>query len=308
MPELLASKRRCWERLIANWPAFLERRRNWLAQQERQGVAPEQAAERILEDLFTVALDWTTADLNHQVQHADLLLSHNGMKYLLIEAKRPGALMWNRRAIEAALDQARRYAEEQHVRIVAISDGIMLYAANAEHGGLTDRVYASLDATQPSETLWWLSMHGIYRDVSAPVDAAPALLPESPSAGDTPLSVPIGGELLHSKYHLPARCFAFAASAADPATWKLPFCLCDGRPDPRRLPKAVAALLSNYRGTKVRGIPDRDIPEVLIRLARAAVQSGKMPWQCAQPAPIYQQLADALEQLNRLEELKNVPG
>jgi hypothetical protein len=73
MIEGLASYRRCRERMTANWPALLERRRERLAQQERHGTAAERVAENILEDLFTSVLDWSLCDINHQVGFADLL-------------------------------------------------------------------------------------------------------------------------------------------------------------------------------------------------------------------------------------------
>ncbi len=46
-------------------------------------------------DVFTHALDWTVADLNHQVGYADLVLTRLGIKYLVVETKRPSALAWH---------------------------------------------------------------------------------------------------------------------------------------------------------------------------------------------------------------------
>ncbi|MBI3304414.1 MAG: hypothetical protein HYZ72_20315, partial [Deltaproteobacteria bacterium] len=106
MPEELASYRRCVERIQTTWPTFLEKRKERLQQQERHGVAAEKVAENILEDLFTFVLDWSLADLNNQIGYADLVLTRLGVKYFLMEVKRPGALAWNRRAVEAALAQA----------------------------------------------------------------------------------------------------------------------------------------------------------------------------------------------------------
>jgi hypothetical protein len=77
----------------------------------------------------------------------------------------------------------------------------------------------------------------------------------------------------------------------------LPYLLADGTVDAKRLPKAVQSILSNYRGVKVSGIPEEAIPAVLTRLARAARQMGHMPPEAPNPAPIYRQLAEALEQL-----------
>ena len=102
----LASYRRCVDRINSTWPGFAEKRSARLVQQDRHGVAAEKVAENIIEDLFTEVLDWPISDLNNQVDYADLLLTSLGVKYLLIEIKRPGALAWNRKAVEAALNQA----------------------------------------------------------------------------------------------------------------------------------------------------------------------------------------------------------
>lgn len=204
--------------------------------------------------------------------------------------------------MEVALDQALRYADEQRVKCVGVSDGVMFYAANIEHGGLQDRIFVSLEAIEPQEGLWWVSLHGIYRPRKDPQDAALRLLPEI-SQERGPEVEPFDQILLHPKYKIPARCFAYIGRANDPKSWKLPYCLVDGSIDVKRLPKAIQAILSNYRGVKVSGIPEEDIPDVLVRLARAAVSIGKMPHQSGEPAPVYQQLADVLEQLGRLSEI-----
>lgn len=298
----LASYRRCVERVHSTWPAFLDKRGERLRQQERHGVAAEKVAENILEDLFTTVLDWSLGDLNNQVGYADLLLTRLGVKYLIIEVKRPGALAWNQRAVGAALDQARRYADEQKVKCVGVSDGIMFYAADIEHGGLHDRVFVSLDSHEPQESLWWLSVHGIYRPRSDREDAALRLLPEA--AQEKLMAGESGSEtLLHPKYNIPARCFAYVGDASDPRTWRLPYCLADGSIDSKRLPKAVQAILSNYRGTKVTGIPEQYIPDVLVRLACGAASVGKMPRQSGETAQVYEQLAAVLEQLGRLDDV-----
>jgi hypothetical protein len=295
----LASYARCQERLTANWREFSERRAQRLVQQERHGVAAEKVAENILEDLFTGALDWQLSDLNNQLGFADLVLTSQGVKHLVVELKRPGALAWNRRAVEAALAQACRYAAEQKVKQVAISDGYLLYSAELAHGGLQDRVYASLESAEPDEQLFWLSVHGIYRPRPASGAATLRLLPEheAPACVVEELSA---DALLHPKYQVPAACFAYVGNAAKPTTWKLPYRLADGSVDLRRLPKAVQAILSNYRGVKVSGIPEADIPDVLVRLACAAASLGKMPGQVGETAPVYHQLAEALDQESRL--------
>jgi hypothetical protein len=298
--EELASYRTCVRRIRENWPRFLRQRQERLVQQVRHGMASEKVAENILEDLFTVVLDWSLSDLNNQVDYADLVLTRLGLKYLIVEVKRPGALAWNRRAVDAALDQALRYAHEQKVRCVGISDGVMLYAADIQHGGLKDRVFVSLQDQDPPEQLWWLSVHGIYRPVETK-DAALRILPEEVEQAAALPSRP-EGEALHPKYKIPVRCFAHVGDANDFGTWKLPYRLADGSVDLKRLPKAIQSIISNYRGVKVSGIPEADIPEVLVRLARAAASLGKMPSQCEATAPAYRQLAEVLEQLGRLEE------
>jgi len=123
----------------------------------------EKVAENILEDLFTRVLDWILADVNLQVGRADIVLSELGIKRLVLEVKRPGALAWHRPAVGAALEQALGYAASQKVGAVAVSDGRMLYAADVAHGGLRDRLYVNLDVSEPPLQLWWLSVHGIYR-------------------------------------------------------------------------------------------------------------------------------------------------
>ena len=95
----LATYRRCIDHIRTNWEAFQHRREERLAQQDRYGVAAEKVAENILEDLLTLVLDWPLADINNQVDFADLVLTQLGIKYLVIEVKRPGALAWHRQAV-----------------------------------------------------------------------------------------------------------------------------------------------------------------------------------------------------------------
>ena len=304
IPESLASYRRCLDRINSTWPSFLQKRSDRLVQQKRHGAAAEKVAENILEDLLTEVLDWSISDINNQVGYADLLLTSMGIKYLLVEVKRPGSLAWNRRAVEVALDQALRYASDQKVKCVAVSDGVIIYAANIEHGGIKDRVFLSLESSEPLEVLWWLSVHGIYRPRDDLEDASLRLLPET--AEEIASRVEGSNEaLLHPKYKVPARCFAYIGDAGDPRTWKLPYCNLDGSIDVKRLPKAIQAILSNYRGTKVSrsSIPEESIPDVLVRLACAAARQGRMPGQSGEAALVYRQLAEALEQLGRMDEV-----
>jgi hypothetical protein len=307
MPEAahhLATQQRCLDRLKSSWPEFQQRRGGRLREQERFPHAAERATEAILEDLFTGVLDWTIADLNHQVGYADIMLSRLGIKYLIVEAKRPGALAWNQTEAAKALDQARRYAAEQRVHCIAISDGVMLYAADVEHGGLTHRLFVPLEAEDAPEALWWLSVHGIYRAPGPGETAALQLLPEA-GATDTPTVPSVEAALLHPKHKLPSPCFAFVGDPSDCHTWHLPYLLADGSIDSKRLPKAVQAILSNYRGARLSSVPESAIPDVLVRLGRAAARAGKMPSQIANTAPAYHQLVDALEQLDRLGEVQS---
>jgi hypothetical protein len=180
----------------------------------------------------------------------------------------------------------------------------MLYAADVVHGGLRDRLFVSLDHDEPQEALWWLSVHGIYREPGEDAAATLQLL-ERPADADVvePKGEEVAERLLHPKYHLPCHCFAYVGSASDPHTWHLPYVCADGTIDARRLPKAVQAILSNYRGATVSSVPEQAIPDVLVRLARAAASLGKMPQQTPTAAPAYVQLAAALDQLGRLGEV-----
>ena len=296
----LASYHRCLDRIRTTWPVFRAKRDERLMQQERHGVAAEKVAENILEDLFTAVLDWSLGDLNNQIEYADLVLTRLGIKYLLIEVKRPGALAWNRRAVEAALDQAQKYADQQGVRCVGVSDGFMLYAADIDHGVLRGRICVRLDHAEPQEDLWWLSEHGIYRPREDAEEVVLRLLSkEAPAADPGSSSAPHDGQLLHHRYKLPCHCFGYVGDASDPSTWKLPYCHADGSIDASRLPKAIQAILTNYRGATVHGIPEKAIPGVLARLEEAARQAGKMPDQSPETATVYHQLAEVLAQLRR---------
>lgn len=298
MSQHLASYDRCLERIRTNWEPFRAKRAERLKQHERHGVAAEKVAENILEDLFTTVLDWSLGDLNNQVEYADLVLTRLGIKYLVIEVKRPGTLAWNRHAVEAALTQARSYADKQGVRCIGVSDGFMLYAADIQPGNLQGRLCVSLDSATPPDDLWWLSEHGIYRPREDDQKIVLRLLPnETPTPTAGPL-VEANGTLLHHKYKLPCHCFGYVGDASDPSTWKLPFCLADGTIDGKRLPKAIQAILTNYRGAIV-SIPEKAIPGVLARLADAARRAGKMPDQLPDTAPVYRELAEVLEQIQR---------
>lgn len=253
-------------------------------------------AEEIVQDLFTEVLDWSLEDVVLQVGRADVILTDLGLKRLVLEVKRPGALRWNRAAVHAALDQACRYAAEQRVGAVAVSDGTMLYAADVVSGGLRDRAYVHLDTPEPPLSLWWMSLHGIYRP--CPPLHGEASLPVEPIAAVV-TSPQERGELRHHRYHLPARCFAYVGSASDTRTWKLPYLHEDASPDAGRLRAALGSIVSNYRGTKV-VIPREAVPEVLVRLAIAARDLRKLPCQSPTAAATYVEAHEALVQLARL--------
>jgi hypothetical protein len=172
----LASYKRFETHLATNWPTFSAKRSERLRQQGRFGEASERVTENIVEDLFTVALDWKLGDINNQVDYADIVVTRLGIKYCIVETKRPGALAWNRAAVHNALEQARRYADEQKVTCIAVSDGVMFYAANIERGGLHDRIFVSLESKEPHNDLWWLSEHGVYRPRIGPQDEPLTLL------------------------------------------------------------------------------------------------------------------------------------
>ena len=296
----LASHQRAVARIQDTWPAFQAKRAARLKQDGRYGAAVEKVAEGILEDLFTQVLDWPLHEINAQVGRSDLLLSRSFIKHLIVEVKRPGALVWSQRAVDAALEQARRYADDQKVRTIAVSDGTLLHAVDRSNGTERPRVRVRLDTATAPISLWWLAVDGIYRLVDEFVDQAPFQDPIA--SADAP--APNGSQiLLHPKYQVPAHCFAYVGNANDPHTWKLPCCHADGSPDLSRLPKAIQAILSNYRGAHISTVPDEAIPDVLVRLGRIAVTLGRLPVRGSDCAPAYVALEEALRQIGRLDEV-----
>lgn len=312
--ESLASYRNWQVRVVNAWPTFQNIRTQRLAPEHRYGSAAEKVAENILADLFTTVLDWPLSDVNHQVKYADIVLTRLGIKHLIVEAKRPGALAWHEHAVEVALEQAHRYADEQKVRCVAVSDGLMLYACDHVPGGHRDRVFVKLDAPAPPLELYWLTVDGIYRERSGLEGAGRRLLPPTPDGKADP---PPAGQRgpMHPKYHRPASCFAYVGNANQPSTWALPYRMPDGTVDAARLPKAIQAILSNYRGAHVGAVPETAIPDVLVTLGRAARRADKLrrlPASGPGGGPggrgVYQLLYAALEQLGRLDEALEVSG
>ncbi|MHB1950022.1 MAG: hypothetical protein ACYCQK_00955 [Acidiferrobacteraceae bacterium] len=293
----LATYRNCVTRCEAHWQEFLAQRRSMFAQAEQFGRNPEKVAENVLACLFTSVLDWRTEDLNWQVGYADLVVTRNAMKYLLVEAKHPGSFSRTGKALEHAVSQAWTYADRQCVKRIAVSDGTLLHVDDIENGGLRPRVRVWLNASHPpGDALWWISVNGIERDCERRPDAGfpPGETQETTVA---PMAIPADPTLRHSKYKIPARCFAYVGDASHPSTWKLPYLLEDGSPDPHRLPKAIQALITNYRGVKVGGIPAAAIPDVCRRLTQAATLAGKMPAPGVPGAPVYRRLGDLLAQL-----------
>jgi hypothetical protein len=177
----------------------------------------------------------------------------------------------------------------------------MLYARDIIPGGYRDRLFVRLDEPQVPDDLWWLSVDGIYRPREDPDGACLRLLPTITDSAIVPEGAEAGP--VHPKYKLPVTCFAYVGSAAEPKTWRLPYLLADGSPDLARLPKAIQAILSNYRGARLSTVPEPAIPEVLVTLGRTAQRLGKLPATGSSTAPVYLQLQDALEQLGRLTDV-----
>tara|TARA_R110000868_G_scaffold392875_1_gene663725 strand:+ start:37234 stop:38100 length:867 start_codon:yes stop_codon:yes gene_type:complete len=286
MPTHLATYQKLIARAQVNWAEFQSVRQQRLSKTQFETIH-EKTSENILEDLLTMVLDWEIEHIHYQIEYADVLLSHMGIKRAIVETKRPGALKWSASAIEKALQQARRYADSQQVKTIAICDGHMLYAADILHGNLVERLYVQLDAATFPEDLWWFSRHGIHR----------AREGYQPMLSQTTETTVDESELLHKKYQIPARCFAYAGDASDVKTWKLPYLKANGDVDTGRLSGAIRCITSNYRGANVKGIPHEAIPVVLKRLSDAAERVGKMPHQTAKPSVTYQQLAEVLVQV-----------
>lgn len=296
MTENLVTYKKLMTKAYESWPAFLKRRNDRLVQINRSSTGAERVVEHILNDLFTNVLDWNISDINHQMGYADFILTQLGIKHLVIEAKRPGSFTWNKQRIDNAINQARRYAEEQKIKKIGICDGKVLYIANLENGGLQDRILLSLDKPNFPEPLWWVSMHGIYRSKKNNDGIEYQLLSNRVEAENLKNDFS-NNTLLHHKYKIPAHCFAYVGNANDTKTWKLPYLLESGQVDTKRLPKAIQSILSNYRGSKVSGIPENAIPDVLERLAHAAKLISKFP-NATNQSNVYSELEMALNQFD----------
>lgn len=304
----LAQFRHFISRAEATWPEFLARRRERLVQAARNEGAAEKVAEDILADFLTIALDWNIQDFNHQVGRADIILTRSRIKRLLIEAKRPGILSWENRILKNALEQAHRYADEQHIKTIAVSDGHIFYAVDIMNGGLKERVRLYLDSDQFQPDSWWISREGVDRPaetlmIHEPVNQESAaehtaVMTSSDQGSDTPIGI-----LLHKKYGVPANCFAYVPDASNPSTWKLPCWRIYGeKVDTGRLPGAIRAVVTNYRGAHA-AVPEKSVPDVLVRLGKAAAKAGKLPNQDPNTKESYRQLYEALEQFDLLGDL-----
>jgi len=274
-----------------------------LQQRRREGGGAEKIAENILEDLLVDVLGWKCANINYQMGYADLVLTRFGIKQLIIEVKRPYSLAWHKKSIHRALEQARRYADTQKVRSIAISDGVMLYAADIESGELRNRVHVSLVEKEFPDSLWWLSEDGIYRPCPKNHEIYLPLFDKEQDIDIVVEDQSSQNILLHPKYKLPPECFAYVGNFSKTSTWKLPYRKADGSIDTKRLPKAVQCIVSNYRGATVKGIPEEEIATVLVKLGRAVKSIGKMPSQIHSTSLAYQNLADALRQFGKLGDI-----
>jgi hypothetical protein len=289
----LASARLCVARIRERWESFQEARRRHLGGVSAERAPAEKVAENILCELFTGVLDWTTEQIRLQEQRVDLTLSRGGLKYLIVEVKRPGSFD-GRGSILRALTQARGYAVELKVDRVAVSDGCVFEAYDLASDGLRPRAIVHLASHEPADELWWLSTRGIYRRPQTFVTV---------SNGDL-----ADDALLHPKYGLPARCFAHVGDPARPGTWKLPYLLADGSVDAKRLPKAIGAVIRDYRSQQVKGLTEEHTGQVLVTLAGAAVRTGRMPHQDPTPAEIYVALLDHLRQIGRASDVPGLAG
>ena len=300
----LSGFRKFNEELESRWLKFQDKRRERLVQQSRHGKASEKVTEDIIQDFLIIALDWSISNINNQIQYADIVISKNGaLKDLIIEAKYPGYLK-NMNAIEKVLDQASRYASGQKVDKIAVSDGYIFYVAEVVEGGLKERVVINLDSNKPNPDVFWVSREGIYRTVEK-------LSEDTVEIGNAPKNTKeldnqdedMSEELLHPKYKIPARCFAYRGDPLNPNTWKLPCRKIDGTPDTGRLSGAIGALISNYRGAHVT-IPEEAVPDALLRLGRSAWDAGKMPEQTRNPADTYREIEKYLNQLGLMDKIR----
>jgi hypothetical protein len=184
-----------------------------------------------------------------------------------------------------------------------VSDGYVLHAVDRVNGTIADRLFCDLTQTEPPGDTWWIGPDGITetRPMEPRCRFRTLALPTSlPDAGERP---DVDDELLHPHYQLPAKCFAYVGSVEDPSTWHLPYLLRDGAIDTSPLPKAIGAIVKNYRGAHLKTVPEPAIPNVLVTLGCAAASIGKISRHAPPASPTYGQLLAALEQFGRLDEV-----
>lgn len=262
-----------------SWDDFLLFRDKKLMQVGRDGGGAEKITETIIDNLLTQVLDWCPSNVNYQIEYSDIMLTHMGLKKVIIELKRPHSFTGNDRAFRLALDQARKYADRQKVRAIAVSDGVRLYVADIVDSNLSERISVHLDDRKFPEELFLLSVHGVNKKHNGPQLRL-----------NLHSSIGLVDELIHPKYKLPSRCFAYAGDSTDTKTWKLPILKIDGSVDTKRLPGAIRCILSNYRGKNVQGIPENSISFVLNKLYEAAKIAKKLPSQNKKTADTYKNL------------------
>jgi hypothetical protein len=188
------------------------------------------------------------------------------------------------------------------VACVAISDGHIFHAVDLGHGVPRDRLFCDLSQEGPPGDLWWIGPDGITEPRAVTETCRFRILARAPDRPSAELEAGVEEVRLHPRYQVPATCFAYVGSVDDPSTWHLPYLLADGTVDSARLPKAIGAVLKNYRGVRVKTIPEKAIPDVLIQLGRAADSTGKISRQGPPASPTYAELLEALTQLERLDE------
>jgi len=215
-----------------------------------------------------------------------------GIRRLLIETKRPGALSAPR-AVEAAYLQAQGYAETLRLGMAAVSHGAHLLAADLAPGGRRTRGEADVSLEEVDQNLSWLSPDGCLSEpVPFPHPAACA-----PAPGQEPGESYDALGLLHPKYQLRVTCFAYVGSVTHPSTWYFPYLDAKGEIDHSQLPKAIQAVLTDYRGAHVSSITEEAVP-LGSPAARRGAPAGRMPPECLEPAAVYLQLAQALLQFD----------
>ncbi|MCL4392517.1 hypothetical protein M1145_00015 [Patescibacteria group bacterium] len=287
------------ERLNTNWKDFKIKRKDFLVQNERFGKTPEKVTENILSYLFTEVLDWDLRDINYQVDYADIEITKLGIKRIVIEAKRPGGITWNILQLEKHINQALRYAYKQKISTIGVCDGNKLYILNVEGGSTTPRIFIPLDAEEPHEDLYYISKNGIDKKKTISVNFNKDKEEKTVHNQNSETN----DELLNKQYKLPARCFAYIGDPNNPYTWKLPYLENNGTIRIKRLQSAIQSIVTNFRGGQVKDIPEKYIPGVLIKLAKAAKDVGKLDPDNPKMANCYRQLYNAIKQMDALDKI-----